>query len=829
MGPQITKNKEKNMKKRLLATLLSLCMLVGLLPMTALAANWNPDDEITITVDVFDISANEIYRNVGTDTVTKGNQYIQSNPYKIPELSQFTDEPYGRVQEVRGNWYGYYGSANVGTTVYFSCNSNTARITYWVSYYGEGDTGGGSNGDDTVNTGSGNYSWTQTIVYHSNYPNGIDYTYTVTYYIKNYADIYNYFDVKTPENCGFTVPTGYTLASPPWNTNADGNGTAVDKMFTFKMSDNNKTTHLYAQYNEVQIQPESRYTITYMNDENKVGEDVVVAGESTTIMEAPIQNGSTFLGWATEPNGNVGYQPGESITPTSNMTLYAVWKSESSAPPTAPTHETIALLLGDSFVTVICTNQEINSKHADKSYSLLADSYITGSVTETNGTYTCAITINPEKYVKKYNEEISGHTLVQGESGKTVTLTWDASQKTWTAPADTTGVTFWVVCETPTTYTVIYTDGVEGEIVFENQTTTGLFEGDDTPAFDGTPSRTGYTFQGWNPEVAEKVIAPSEGTTITYTAQWKKNSGGSNHSTTKYTLAYETNGGSQIDSTRHTRNTVVQLTKVPVRENYTFTGWYEDEGLTKKITEIKMTSNKTVYAGWEATQIPGMLNGSDHFAYVIGYPDGNVNPMGNITRAEVATIFFRLLKDDVRDGNLTTTNVFSDVNEGDWFNTAISTMAKLGIVNGRTADTFAPNAPITRAEFAAICARFADTTTSVESTLTDIDGHWAETNIENAVGLGWIMGYEDNTFRPDKPITRAEAMTMINRILCRMPEGPEDLLSGMNIWLDNGDSSKWYYLAIQEATNSHDFKKKNEIYETWTKLTADPDWSRYEK
>ena len=151
---------------------------------------------------------------------------------------------------------------------------------------------------------------------------------------------------------------------------------------------------------------------------------------------------------------------------------------------------------------------------------------------------------------------------------------------------------------------------------------------------------------------------------------------------------------------------MVQLDKVPTREGYTFTGWYADKELTQAITEIKMTSNKTVYAGWEETDVPGMLNGEDHYAYVVGYEGGTVRPDRNISRAEVATIFFRLLQDQVRQENLTTDNVFADVGAGDWYNTAISTMAELGILKGRTPDTFVPNAPITRAEFAAICARF---------------------------------------------------------------------------------------------------------------------------
>ena len=273
---------------------------------------------------------------------------------------------------------------------------------------------------------------------------------------------------------------------------------------------------------------------------------------------------------------------------------------------------------------------------------------------------------------------------------------------------------------------------------------------------------------------------------------------------------------------------MVQLDKVPTREGYTFTGWYADKELTQAITEIKMTSNKTVYAGWEETDVPGMLNGEDHYAYVVGYEDGTVRPDGNISRAEVATIFFRLLQDQVRQENLTTDNVFADVGAGDWYNTAISTMAELGILKGRTPDTFVPNAPITRAEFAAICARFDTGVSDGCSEFTDLAGHWAREEIGKAASLGWIQGYEDGTFRPDQSITRAEAMTMINRVLNRLPAAKEDLLPGMLQWPDNQDPGAWYYLAVQEATNSHTWKEKGEISEQWTELTEAPDWSRYE-
>ena len=224
---------------------------------------------------------------------------------------------------------------------------------------------------------------------------------------------------------------------------------------------------------------------------------------------------------------------------------------------------------------------------------------------------------------------------------------------------------------------------------------------------------------------------------------------------------------------------------------------------------------------------PDLLNDSDHFAYVIGYMDGNVRPYGLISRAETTTIFFRLLKDSVRDGNLLTSNTYTDVADDYWANTAISTMTGLGIVQGRSTTTFDPKAPITRAQFAAICARFDTGKSNGEQTFSDIQGHWAEKYIERAAELGWIKGFEDGTFRPDTYITRAQAMTMINRVLNRIPEDESDLLPGMNVWPDCNPGD-WFYLAVQEATNSHDFEHKAGNYETWTKLMKNPDWTRYE-
>ncbi len=307
--------------------------------------------------------------------------------------------------------------------------------------------------------------------------------------------------------------------------------------------------------------------------------------------------------------------------------------------------------------------------------------------------------------------------------------------------------------------------------------------------------------------------------------------GGAAVTNPKYTLVLDANGGSAFEAESYKKGQVVSLEdKIPVKEGYIFDGWYADAALTEEITSVTIAEDTFVYAKWvkERHPVPETLNGVDHFAYVIGYPDGTVRPNDNITRAEVTTIFFRLLKDEVRNANLTAENTFDDVNDDDWHNVAISTMAKLGIINGRFENAFVPDANITRAEFTAICARFDDTEIEYEGTLNDIEGHWAEEYIKRASAYGWIEGYSDNTFRPDQFITRAEAMTLINRVLNRIPRDKADLLDDMTKWSDNSNENEWYYVAVQEATNSHEFERKNNAYEAWTKLTENKDWAKLE-
>lgn len=410
------------------------------------------------------------------------------------------------------------------------------------------------------------------------------------------------------------------------------------------------------------------------------------------------------------------------------------------------------------------------------------------------------------------------------------------------------------------TYTVTYTDGANGS-AFKDQVYSGLKSGVATPAFNGTPERDGYTFNSWEPAVDKTVTGDA-----TYTATWSQNSSHDNDDD-KYFFAiqkvdaqdghalndakfelYQLDKNDRIKNRRVVRTTQqsskngIALFGVDNKNSYDGIWYYAEvsapEGYVLDNTEhkIKATdfsdslSTAVKYAdivrNYRGTT-PDLLNDSDHFAYVIGYMDGNVRPYGLISRAETTTIFFRLLKDSVRDGNLLTSNTYTDVADDYWANTAISTMTGLGIVQGRSTTTFDPKAPITRAQFAAICARFDTGKSNGEQTFSDIQGHWAEKYIQRAAELGWIKGFEDGTFRPDTYITRAQAMTMINRVLNRIPEDESDLLPGMNVWPDCNPGD-WFYLAVQEATNSHDFEHKAGNYETWTKLMKNPDWTRYE-
>lgn len=301
-----------------------------------------------------------------------------------------------------------------------------------------------------------------------------------------------------------------------------------------------------------------------------------------------------------------------------------------------------------------------------------------------------------------------------------------------------------------------------------------------------------------------------------------------------HTLTFDTMGGSKIapETVRH--GLTVAKPKDPVNGGYIFDGWYTDKTFRHRYDfSTPLTEDITIYAKWFLIVLPGVtvkkatpkLNTSDHFAYVQGYPNGTVKPAGNITRAETAAILFRLMDDASRKTYYSTKSGFRDVASGSWYNTYVATLNNAGVITDSSNGYFRPNEAITRAELAAMLAKFSETT-GAANYFNDVSAkYWAANAIAICAKLGWINGYPDGTFRPDKNVTRAELMAMINRATGRAPKSADAFLPGMKTWIDN-TSDKWYYLDVQEATNSHSYTVKGS--ETWTALTSDPNWSLYE-
>ena len=378
-------------------------------------------------------------------------------------------------------------------------------------------------------------------------------------------------------------------------------------------------------------------------------------------------------------------------------------------------------------------------------------------------------------------------------------------------------------------------------------------------------SREGYRFVGWATgpagEVKYKDQKPiklekefpnlkDDNDEVTLYAVWHEQS---------VTLGYEPNDA-ELGSVSSALETVAAVTGTAKgsiaqpKSGARFDGWYSADGtlLSKELTFVPTKKDgavwqgTTYYAHFSAKRspstpstpakpdetkptlapIPEMLNGEDHYAYLLGYEDGTVRPNGSISRAEVATVLFRLLKDDVRTQNLTKDNAYSDVPDTAWYAAAVSTLSKMGVISGYPDGTFRPNAPITRAEFAAMIARFDETAKSADPPFTDISGHWAESAIGKAYGNGWVEGSSKTVFCPESNLTRAETATLLNRVLHRLPEKESDLLANQIVWPDNPETF-WGYLAIQEATNSHEYERKADgVHETQTAKRENRDWSK---
>lgn len=378
-------------------------------------------------------------------------------------------------------------------------------------------------------------------------------------------------------------------------------------------------------------------------------------------------------------------------------------------------------------------------------------------------------------------------------------------------------------------------------------------------------SREGYRFMGWATEPTAAVKyedqksikldkefpnLKDDNEVVTLYAVWKEQS---------VTIGYVSSDtelgsvSSALETVAAVKGTAKGSTAQP-KSGARFDGWYSADGtlLSKELTFVPTKGDgavwqgTTYYAYFSAKRspstpstpakpdetkptlapIPEMLNGEDHYAYLLGYEDGTVRPNGSISRAEVATVLFRLLKDDVRMQNLTKDNAYSDVSDTAWYAAAVSTLSKMGVISGYPDGTFRPNAPITRAEFAAMIARFDETAKSADTPFTDISGHWAESAIGKAYGNGWVEGSGKTVFCPESNLTRAETATLLNRVLHRLPEKESDLLANQIVWPDNPETF-WGYLAIQEATNSHEYERKADgVHETQTAKRENRDWSK---
>ncbi len=382
--------------------------------------------------------------------------------------------------------------------------------------------------------------------------------------------------------------------------------------------------------------------------------------------------------------------------------------------------------------------------------------------------------------------------------------------------------------------TVTFYDGTEEHLKETVNITSGSYVYD-TGAVSVPEAEGNKIFTGWYKD-AECTEAAATKETITkdtnFYAGWLD---------TKFDINYNIDGKDVPVNTGATGSVKVGAEDLVVGENEVevklsgieaigvrITGWYLDPEFTQPAGDsYTVTEDITFYASTKEIETPGPLNDADHFAYIIGYPDGMVRPENHITRQEVATIFFRLLTDEVREANFTSTNNFSDVADGMWSNNAISTMAKMGIVVGYGDNTFKPLNNITRAEFATMAARFTDGE-EAESPFSDTEGHWAESYIGIAAALQWVNG-SNGMFRPNDYITRAEVMAIVNRVLHRSVSS-DYILEDAERWPDNAPTA-WYYEDVIEATNSHTYERvaPGQISERWIEITATKDWAALEK
>ena len=557
----------------------------------------------------------------------------------------------------------------------------------------------------------------------------------------------------------------------------------------------------------------------------------------------PENQGYTFAGWNTQANGSgTTYQPGGKVlvdTMDPGNHLYAIWVKGSGTP--YEVHHYLERLEG-AYPAVPNEKDNLRGETgawtaaAAKSYDGFTPRKFAQKRIEADGSTVVEIFYTRNSYLLTYKDSLSAGVYASQtyKYGAAVTAIADPTKTGYTFTGWSPTVPDKMPAEARTVYAQ-WRKTTPDTVVFDPNNINGKT----------LAAKSLTVYSGSAPLETFEVVVKEPAGTQRSSGTVRLSGGSQSASFTDFDLITFPAAGTYTFTVGEVdRNTRYMSYD---RNLYTLTVKVEEKGGMLVISDVYYTNaagrsyrdfpivfsntygSYTPYVPVVPPKTPDKLNADDHFAYVIGYPDGGVHPHATITRAETATIFFRLLTEKTRKDNLTKYHSFRDVPQGAWYNAAVATMAKLKIITGYPDGTFQPDAPVTRAEFAAIAARFDEKSARTTASFRDIYGHWAERYISRSAELGWIRGYTDNTFRPDQSITRAEAMALINRVLNRNPESKDDLLRSMNIFNDNLDTAKWYYLDVQEAANSHDFIRKANGYEMWKKLRADPDWKALER
>lgn len=638
---------------------------------------------------------------------------------------------------------------------------------------------------------------------------------------------------------GVTPPTGKVFLY--WTA---GDSTRCYPGGKLTVTDNMKLTAVYGQKTEtVEVTYHSNFAPdeTYTTAEMPNNSTITLPGY--TDLGLPENQGYTFAGWNTQANGSgTKYMPGDKVlvdTMAPGNHLYAIWAKGTGTP--YEVHHYLERLEG-AYPAVPYEKDNLRGETgawtaaAAKSYDGFTPIEFEQKRIKADGSTVVKIFYTRNSYLFTYKDSLSAGVYASQtyKYGAAVTAIADPTKTGYTFTGWSPTVpdkmpagarTVYAQWRKTTPDTVVFdpnningkTLAVKSLTVYSGSAPWETFEvvvkePAGTQRSSGTVRLSGgsqsASFTGFDP-----ITFPAAGTYTFTVGEVDRNTRYMSYDRNLYTLTVkvEEKGGMLVISDVYYTNAAGRSFRdFPIVFSNTY-GIY------------------TPYVPVVPPKTPDKLNADDHFAYVIGYPDGGVHPHATITRAETATIFFRLLTEKTRKDNLTKYHSFRDVPQGAWYNAAVATMAKLKIITGYPDGTFQPDAPVTRAEFAAIAARFDEKSARTTASFRDIYGHWAERYISRSAELGWIRGYTDNTFRPDQSITRAEAMALINRVLNRNPESKDDLLRSMNIFNDNLDTTKWYYLDVQEAANSHDFIRKANGYEMWKKLRADPDWKALER